>query len=163
MTQGLGTIAQLQVGEGLEEFQSGRREIDNWAHRFARGARNRGDAVVYVLKVNGIAMGFYALCAHSVERSSIAGGSLRRNAPNAVPVLLLGMLGVEDSEQGKGYGKRLLADAIRRSVEVASMIGLRALVVDPLDDEVSHFYTHYGFRWIPGTTRLFLPLKRRGA
>ena len=71
---------------------------------------------------------------------------------------LLGMLGVDGRFQGLGLGAALLSDAIGRCLDLAAQIGIKALVVDPADDRARGFYERYGFRQVPGTGRLYLPL-----
>ena len=63
-------------------------------------------------------IGYYSLAAGSLLRAR-APGSLRRNKPDPLPVMLLGRLAVDRSCQGKGYGKGLLRDAILRTLHAA--------------------------------------------
>ena len=74
-------------------------------------------------------------------------------------IVLLGMLGVDARFQGQGLGSALLADAIARSLGIADSLGAKALVVDPADDAARSFYERHGFAPIPGSDRLYLPLK----
>lgn len=101
--------------------------------------------------------GFYTLSSQSMARSGV-GGWLARNAPSQIPVILLGMLGVDARWHGEGLGHSLLVDAAQRSSAVAQSIGARALVVDPADDSARAFYVRHGFRPIPGSNRLFAKL-----
>ena len=153
----------VQLGDdaALEGFRSGLAVVDSWAQKHACSAKKRGTAVVYVSYTADrlTPAGFYTLSSHSVERASITGGWLRRNAPDQVPAVLLGMLGVDARFQGRGLGAALLADAIARSLNIADAIGSKALVVDPANDSARQFYTKYGFATIPGTDRMYLPLR----
>lgn len=154
--------SQLAEGARIEGFQCGEPIVDTWAKNHAHMAKKRGTAVVYVSYTANrerIA-GFYSLCSHSVERASIAGGWLKRNVPEQVPAVLLGMLGVDQSFQGMGLGSALLADAIERSLMIADGLGTKALVVDPVNSQAQEFYEQYGFTRIPGSTRLYLPLTK---
>ena len=152
---------QLAEGAGLGGFHSGLAVVDSWAEKHAHLAKKRGTAVVYVSHTadRSKVAGFYTLSSHSVEREFIGGGWLKRNAPEQVPAVLLGMLGVEEGCQGEGLGSALLADAIARSLGIADAIGARALVVDPADERARSFYERHGFAQIPGTDRMYLPLK----
>jgi len=49
-------------------------------------------------------------------------------------------LAVDVKQQGKGYGKILLVDALKRSHETSKEIGSFAVVVDPIDDSAEGFY-----------------------
>ena len=98
-----------------------------------------------------------------IDRDLIDGGWLRRNAPSEVPVILLGVLGVDSRYQGSGLGRMLLRDASARAVAVAGDIGAKGLVVDPVDEEAAAFYARNGFEWVPGLDRMFVQLKMAGA
>lgn len=152
---------QLAAGARLDGFKSGLPIVDSWARNHAHTAKKRGSAVVYVSHTSDRATpaGFYTLSSHSIERASVGGGWLKRNAPEQVPAVLLGMLGVDARFQGQGLGSALLADAIARSLEIADSLGAKALVVDPADNAAQSFYERNGFAPIPGSSRMYLPLK----
>ena len=156
---GFSKPAALPEDSDLAGFRSGVAVVDNWAHRHAAHAFKRGTAVVYVSYCGGKPAGFYTLSSHSLRRADIGGGWLKRNSPDQIPAVQLGMMGVDMQFQGSGLGAHLLRDAIIRSMSVAETIGARALVVDPADDDARGFYEHFGFRPIPGSDRLYIPLK----
>ena len=149
----------LNPGETLEGFSCGVELIDNWANRHAPYAAKRGTAVPYVcFTTSGEVAGFYAISAYSIDRDAVRGGWLKRNAPAKIPVILLGMLGVDSRFQHQGLGWMLLQDAIKRALAVGRQIGSRALVVDPYDDVSRVFYQHFGFRDVPGSNSMFVRL-----
>lgn len=148
----------LTQADSLADFHSGVELVDTRARDRASRAQKSGTAVVYIVKSDEKIAGFYSLSAHSVQRDDVAGGWLKRNAPEQIPAILLGMLGVDTSFQGVGLGKSLLKDAIERSLAASTQIGARALLVDPVDNKVAEFYKRYGFRELAETTRLALPL-----
>ena len=152
--------APRQLGEkdDLSNFSCGVEVVDDWARRRAHKAMSQGTAVVYACLAGDRVAGLYSLSAHSVARSDVKGGWLRRNTPEQIPTVLLGMLGVDKDHQGRGLGKSLLRDAILRARSISHEIGARALLVDPAGEESSRFYESYGFRALPETERLFLPL-----
>lgn len=149
---------QLPVGVGIEGFHCGNVLVDGWAEHRSSAARKRGSAVVYASFCGDEVAGFYTLSAHSVARKDVSGGWFVRNAPNQVPVVLLGMLGVDERYKGIGLGASLLRDAIENAQKVAALAGARALVVDPVDDCAGDFYRHFGFSELPGTDRMALRL-----
>lgn len=145
----------LRDADDLSGFSCGVNAVDNWLAKHARHACKRGTAVVYVsFDGTGSLAGFYTLSAHSMDRNAMTGW-LARNAPDQIPVILLGMLGVNASHAGKGLGRQLLLDAYHRAKGAAETIGAKALVVDPLDDNVAGFYLDVGFEHVPGSDRLF--------
>lgn len=48
--------------------------------------------------------------------------------------------------QGSGLGGALLADAMRRSLRAAEEVGIRAVIVEALDESAADFYRRYGFQ-----------------
>lgn len=150
----------LTADDDTSSFCCGGALVDEWAQKRAHRAESNGTAVVYVVCRDGSVAGLYSLSTHSVARDEVSGGWLKRNAPEAIPAILLGMLGVDRRFQGEHLGVSLLGDALRRSMTVADQIGAKALLVDPADDKARAFYEKYGFKDVPGMDRMFLPLKR---
>jgi GNAT superfamily N-acetyltransferase len=64
-------------------------------------------------------------------------------------VLVLGRLAVDLQAQGIKLGAALLKDAVLRAQTVAQNAGVRALLVNALDDKAKQFYEHYGFQPSP--------------
>ena len=109
MGTAMGAIAftrptRLEEGMALAGFSSGQPFVDRWLATRAAKARQRGSAVVYVSHRAGAdaseepPAGFYTLSSGSVARDLVDGGWLKRNAPNEIPVILLGVLGVDGSQ-----------------------------------------------------------------
>ena len=67
-----------------------------------------------------------------------------------VPVLLLARLAVDQTWQGKGLGAALVTDAMRRTLQVADIVGVRAMLVHAKDEKAKRFYTYLGFEAFPG-------------
>ena len=59
-------------------------------------------------------------------------------------------LAVDRHWQGKGLGAALVADALRRAIQVADIAGVRAVLVHAKDDAARRFYEHLGFEPFPG-------------
>ena len=104
-------------------------------------------------------MGYYTLAAGAVERAT-APGKLRRNAPDAIPVAVIGRLAVDRAYAGRGLGADLLSDALRRIVGVADSIGIGAVLVQAKDENAKRFYlANAGFIEYPADSRtLFLSI-----
>jgi GNAT superfamily N-acetyltransferase len=153
----------LFPGDDTSSFRSGEPQIDDWLATRALRAEAARTARTYVVtdRGTGAIAGYYCLSAYSVARGDIGGGRMRRNAPDPVPAILLGRLGVDRSYQGHRLGAALLKDALLRTVGVADIVGARALLVHAISDTVATFYGHYGFQPLPSNTRTpFLPLKQ---
>ena len=65
--------------------------------------------------------------------------------PDPIPVMLMGRLAVDRTQQGTGLGRALLKDAVLRTLTAAEIGGVRALLVHALDASAAAFYRHNGF------------------
>jgi predicted N-acetyltransferase YhbS len=65
--------------------------------------------------------------------------------PDPIPVLVLGRLAVDREYQAKGVGAGMLRDALMRSLNVAGVIGVRAVLLHSLSEAAKHFYMNHGF------------------
>ena len=144
--------------DNLSNFCCGNNELDIWLKK--RALKNEGNATrTYVLCEHGKVIGFYALAVGSVSRE-IVPGLIRRNMPEPIPVMLLARLAVDVNFQECGIGMGLLRDALLRTMQVASVAGIRAIMVNALDDNTASFYRHFGFLESPANKLLLLlPLK----
>jgi GNAT superfamily N-acetyltransferase len=102
--------------------------------------------------------GYYTLSSTSVQLSELPQQTVRK-LPRypLVPATLLGRLAVDRRQQGKGYGRFLLADALYRSAhsEIASF----AVIVDAKDDGSRRFYERESFLPFPDQPmKLFRPM-----
>ena len=70
---------------------------------------------------------------------------LRQNMPDPGPVIVLGRLAVDASEQGNGLGRALLRDAVLRVAAAAREVGVAAMPVHALNDRAKAFYVAAGF------------------
>ncbi len=105
-------------------------------------------------------VGYYSLSALSIELKQLPEKLARRLPKHPVPAALLGRLAVCGSARGKGVGKMLLADAVKRTISASEQIAVYALVVDAVDESAESFYRKFGFsRLGDESRRLFLPLK----
>jgi GNAT superfamily N-acetyltransferase len=147
MTGGAADISapeHLSAEDDLSAFDSGVPDLDEWLRRRAAGNEATGASRTYVVRAAGRVVGYYALAAGGVAQAT-ATGRVRRNMPDPVPVMVLGRLAVDRSYQGRGIAKGLLRDAILRTLQVARMAGIRALLVHAISPEAKRFYEHCGF------------------
>jgi GNAT superfamily N-acetyltransferase len=137
----------LSSSHQLAEFVSGEVVLDDWLKQ--RGLKNQalGAARTFVVCKTGMkqVVGFYSLATGSVNHVETT-GSLRRNMPDPIPVIILARLAVDVSFRGKGLGADLLHDAVLRCYRVAENIGVRAIMVHALTEEAKGFYLHHGFK-----------------
>ncbi|MCO5215819.1 MAG: GNAT family N-acetyltransferase [Thermomicrobiales bacterium] len=142
------------------QFSCGERSLDTWLIERALEGQRRGSARTYVVcDGNTRVAGYYALSAGAVIRAD-APGSLRRNMPDPLPVIVLGRLAVDSVYQGYGLGTALLRDAMIRTLNASLSIGTVALVVHALNEDLRPFYQRYGFAEFPDSSlTFFLPIK----
>jgi len=142
----------LADDDDLGAFACGVPELDAWLSRRARKAGKTGTARTYVvtdLDADAVA-GYYCLSSFSLTHMTAGGGALARNAPDPIPVILLGRLAVDLRYRGERLGEALLKDALVRSIAAAHHIGARALVVHAKDERARGFYERYSFERLVG-------------
>lgn len=152
--------ARLTSEHDLADFSCGNAALDSWFRDRALRNELSGASRTYVTRIRGTerVAGFYTLAASSVLLAD-APGSVRRNMPSPVPVILLGRLAVDGASQGAGLGASLLQDAVLRVTAAAEAAGVRAMLVHAIDDDAVAFYRHFGFAPSPLDERtLFLSL-----
>lgn len=132
----------------VEAFASGAPTLDAWIRRKARANQASGASRTYVLCRGDRVVGFYALAAGSVSHD-LSPRKLRQNMPDPVPVIVLGRLAVDVSEQGHGLGRALLRDAVLRVAAAAREVGVAAMLVHALNDRAKAFYVAAGFEPSP--------------
>jgi GNAT superfamily N-acetyltransferase len=136
----------LKPGHDVSSFDCEHERITSWLRERAKTAGDNDTARTYVVcRGSKRVIGFYALAAGAVERSS-APGTLRRNVPDPIPVIILAMFGVDKSEKRQGIGEDLLHDAMRRALQAARIIGARALLIHALDPAAAKYYRDRNFR-----------------
>lgn len=105
-----------------------------------------GDSKVFVIcGADGVVAGYYSISAGSVTREE-ATRKIGNNAPDPVPMALIGRLAVHRDRQQQGIGSALLRDAILRIAQAAEYLGINGIMVNALDDDSARFYAKRGFR-----------------
>ncbi|WP_378116213.1 GNAT family N-acetyltransferase [Cellvibrio fontiphilus] len=133
----------------ISEFDCGEASLDDWLKRRALVNQASGASRTFVVvdEANQV-RGYYALAAGAVAHQ-LATGSVKRNMPDPIPVLVLARLAVDGRAQGMKLGAGLLQDAVKRALSVAQNAGVRALLVHALNEKAKQFYEYYGFSVSP--------------
>jgi len=154
----------LTAEHRLEGFSCGEATLDEWIRRRALINQTSGASRTFVVTNEAQqVLAYYALAAGAVTHQE-SPGSIRRNMPDPVPVMVLARLAVDQRVQGRQVGGAMLQDALQRAVSVAHNIGVRALLVHALNDSARQFYSHYGFVPSPANPMtLMLPLHGKQA
>jgi GNAT superfamily N-acetyltransferase len=164
MSGGLSAPQPLAADHRTEGFSCGEASLDEWLRR--RALVNQTTVVSRTFVVTddqGQVLAYYALAAGAVSHQE-SPGSIRRNMPEPIPVMVLARLAVDQRLQGRQVGGALLKDALRRAAAVAHNVGVRALLVHALNEHARQFYIHYGFMASPvNPMTLMLALHTKGA
>jgi predicted N-acetyltransferase YhbS len=141
--------APLSAHHLSDGFSCGEPILDEWLKRRAMANQLNGASRTFVVAdQDNCVCGYYAMAAGAVSHQA-ATGSVRRNMPDPVPVMVLARLAVDHRTQGMKLGASLLQDAVNRAVAVSQNAGVRALLVHALHDRARQFYAHYGFQVSP--------------
>jgi GNAT superfamily N-acetyltransferase len=132
----------------VTRFSSGTPSLDLWLRKRALSNQDTGASRTYVLAEDGHVIGYYAL-ANGSAAAADAPGSIKRNMPDPVPVMILARLAIDRAFQGKGLGADLLRDAVLRTMQAAEIGGIRAMLVHALDVRAAEFYLRFGFKPSP--------------
>jgi GNAT superfamily N-acetyltransferase len=145
----------------LDDFESGKSDLDLYLRDMARTSHESGLARTFVIADRAFSVvGYYSLCAAMIARKEAPRSVAGHGSPRDIPVALLARLAVDRRHQGRGLGVQLLKAALLSVLAGAEHVGFRAVMVHALDDEVLRFYRKYGFRSARGSERtLLLPLQ----
>jgi GNAT superfamily N-acetyltransferase len=133
----------------LDDFDCGETVLDEWLKRRALINQLSGASRTFVVAdPSQRVFGYYAMAAGAISHQA-ATGSVRRNMPDPVPVMVLARLAVDRHAQRINLGGALLQDAVNRAVMVAQNAGVRALLVHALHARARQFYEHFGFQASP--------------
>ncbi|HVT51584.1 MAG TPA: GNAT family N-acetyltransferase [Dongiaceae bacterium] len=149
----------LTADHDLSAFDCGVPALNDWLTQRALKNESRFSRTYVVCDDNRV-VAYFCISAGAIERSA-APGKLRRNAPDTIPVSVLGRLAVSRSHAGRGLGADILADALRRIAVASQSIGIGAVLVHAKDDRAKAFYMACAeFIEYPADSRiLFLPIE----
>ena len=134
----------LDADHDQTQFCCGEPSLDHWLRNRAPQNEKSGASRTYVVCAGGCVVGYYALAAGAVAHLE-AMTRVRRNMPDPVPVILIGRLAIDSRFQGRGIGADLLRDAVLRTLQVAEIAGIRAILVSAISENAKRFYEKYGF------------------
>ncbi len=134
----LAAPAPLTAKHDVTGFDCGEPALDDWLRHRALKNESRFSRT-YAVCEGARVVAFYCITAGAMDRAA-APGRLRRNAPDAIPVSIIGRLAVARSHAGRGLGADILSDALRRIAVAAQSIGSAAVVVQAKDERAKAFY-----------------------
>jgi GNAT superfamily N-acetyltransferase len=145
----------------LQSFDCGNERLTRWLQAGA-GQTQRKDVTRTYVAVDGASrvVGYYTLVAGQVEHGDAPAAVRKGVSPHfPVPVGLVARLAVATTHQGQGLGTDLLRDALRRILAASEHVGIRAVLVDAIDERAAVFYRRLGFEAAtPDGLTLMVPL-----
>lgn len=156
-------IEPLTKAHNRSVFRCGINALDRYlSHQAGQDIKRRISRVFVATAPNSPQkiVGFYTLSTLSIELTQLPEKIARKLPKHPIPAALIGRLAVEASAHGNGIGKRLLADAIKRTLSVSDQIAIYAMVVDAINEDAEAFYKKFGFlKLCDDHSKYFLPLK----
>lgn len=151
----------LSSDHDTSEFSSGNEILDSWLDRIALQAGfSQTSRTFVVCESAGLkkVIGFYSIASASLATADaldrIRAGSGR--AP--IPAVILARLAVDKKWQGQGIGASLVFDAVKRVIRLQEELGIRAFIVQAIDEEAKSFYERLGFKSAKFNPRLMMAL-----
>ena len=132
----------------LGGFDSGVASLDDWLKRRARSNQASGASRAFVVCEGTKVIAYYALASGSVAISA-ATGRFSRTTPAPIPIVVIGRLAIDRSQQRRGLGRALFRDAAFRILNAAEAIGIRGILVHAISDDAKAFYMALGFEPSP--------------
>ncbi len=154
-------IERLAKSHDLSGFDCGNEALNLWLKRFAWTNMQNDSARVFVVhRGDKIVLGYHAIAVGSVSREDAPERIAKGLAAHPIGVAVLGRLAVSLAEQGKGLGVTLLQDALQRMEQAGDQIGIRAVLVQAINEDARNFYLRFGFSPSPmDEMRLMLLMK----
>jgi GNAT superfamily N-acetyltransferase len=138
-------ITKLSSRFNVAKFDCGAEALNTFLVRFALANQNAGGASTYVAATEDDVVGYFSLATAQVEYADAPERLRKGLARHPIPVILLARLAVDRTWQGKGLGAALLRDALRRTLNAADIVGVRAMMVHAKDEPARQFYEHFDF------------------
>lgn len=143
-------IEKLHRRHAVENYDCGEEPLNRFLVRFALPNQMANASQTYVgLTDDDALVGFYTLVVGEVRYERAPERLTKGLARHPVPIMLLARLGVSQQWQGGRIGAGLLRDAVLRTLQVAEIAGVRALVVHAKNEAARSFYERFDFQPSP--------------
>ncbi len=143
-------------------FDCGVEPLNRYLQQIARQHIAKGVSKTFVLVDDTTStprpvLGFFTISLCQVLAEHVP-ATWAQKLPAQIPAMRLGRLAVARAQQGAGYGKALLVEALHRVARVAEIAGGIGLFVDAKDEAAAAFYEKFGFEPVATPLTLFLPM-----
>lgn len=158
-------IEPLSRPHDREGFDCGSEPLNAYLRQTAREHSERGISRTFVLvespapKESIPVLGYFTLNMCQIKSEWLP-EKFGRKLPREICGLKLGRLAIAQNQQGKGLGKALMAEAMKKALEVFDTAGGIGLFVDAKDERAAEYYRQHGFEPLqPNPLQLFLALE----
>lgn len=150
-----------------ENFDCGEESLNVFLKLYASQHQKKGFCITHVCvdaEQNNLfktIFGYYTISASSIEAINADYFSKKKLPYKNIPTVKIGRLARDINESPKGFGKFILATALKQCLEFSTNnIGIWAVEVDLINEDVKPFYQSFGFCEVPNLSlRLILPIE----
>lgn len=105
-------------------------------------------------------IGYYTLSSTSLKRMEMP-SFIQKGVPQSydIPAILIGRLAVDQRYEKQGIGKFLLRNAFSRTIDLATLAGVKCISVVAKNEEAVMFYQKFGFTKLADVNQLILPIE----
>lgn len=139
----------LQRSDETAGFDCGVDVLNVFLRRWSGPNEAANASRTYVVLRGDRVVAYHSMAAASVRKGSATSRTGAGLAATPVPMILIGRLAVDLSEQGRGLGTHMLLDALARAVAASSVIGARGVLVHAQDARARDYYIRRGFEDLP--------------
>lgn len=144
-------IEALAKAHEIANFDCGNPELNHWLKTTARQHQKNNTSRTLVLieeQRPALVQGFVTMAIRDVTSKDALPAAMAKKLPTNVAGYTLARLAVSVDAQQRGYGERLLFEAMERVCQASRLVGGFAMFVDAKDGAVD-FYKKYGFVQLP--------------
>lgn len=143
-------IEKLARHHAIDAFDCGQEALKRFLTSFALTNQQANASQTYLGLADSTVIGFYTLVVSEVSYDNAPERLKKGLARHPVPLILLARFAVHNEWQARGIGAGLIKDAMRRTMQVADIVGIRALVAHAKDNNARSFYERFDF--VPSPT-----------
>jgi len=158
-------VSRLAKSHDITTFNCGVNQIDSYLKLYALANQEHGLGQTWVLheKTNEIVIGYYTISTTHIQKIDFPSTYTQNYPGYPIPCALIGKLGVSTINKKSGFGRFLLFDSLKRIKILSNSIGINAVILHAINEDVAKFYEQFGFERftsIPPTISMYLPINR---
>lgn len=142
-------VEPLHENHDVHKFDCGSDYLNSYLQKHALANHKGRSSRTHVAIRDEKLIGYYSIAPSSISPDQATRRLMKGQGRYPVPVFLIARLAVDVSEQGRGYGKALLKEALLRCYSGSDTLGGRAVIVHAKDEAAYAFYSRFGFEESP--------------